>query len=222
MKAVIFDMDGVLVDSEPIYAYHQEAYLRELAIDLSQRSAPILYRGMTSKVMWSRLKEEYALEEEVEELVLSARSRYLEYLRTLPEIPIVPGARELIHALRSNGYSLAIGSSSSSVRIELFLRRLNLADEFDAIVSGNDVIHGKPDPEVFLLAAKKIGASPKDCVVIEDAKAGIEAANAAGMKSIGFTGLPDNKDDLSAADVMVTDFYMIAKYVKNGGLLIDL
>ncbi len=215
-------MDGVLVDSEPIYDQHQQEYLSELSIDLSLLSTPMLYRGMTSKVMWTRLKEKYELEEEIEELVLRARTRYLEYLYTLPEIPIVPGVRELIQALRANGYVLAVGSSSNPARIELFLRLLNLTDEFDAIVSGNDVMHGKPDPEVFLLAAKKLGVDPQYCVVIEDAHAGVQAANAAGMKSIGFSGLPDNQDDLSAADVVVSDFYKVAEFVKNGGLLIDL
>jgi beta-phosphoglucomutase len=96
---------------------------------------------------------------------------------------ILPGIDDLLHYLKLNKVPFSLGSASKNAR--LILETLDLIDLFDAIVDGNDVSTAKPDPEVFLIAAQKLGVQPEDCIVIEDAQAGIEAANKAGMTSIG-------------------------------------
>ena len=100
--------------------------------------------------------------------------------------------------------------------------KLGLKSEFEVIVSGDDVKVGKPAPDCYLLAAKKLGVKPKDCVVIEDATFGVRAAKAAGIKCLGFAGLPHNDEDLSEADVIIKDFHQLAHFVEAGGRLLDL
>ena len=128
----------------------------------------------------------------------------------------------MIQQLAANGYALAVASSANPKRVKLFLDRLGLAHYFEVVVHGDDVLKGKPDPEVFLTAASKIGAKPYNCVVIEDAKVGVKAAKAAKMFCIGFAGLPHNKEDLSEADVIVTDFDVLTKHIKMGRRFRDL
>jgi len=220
MKAVIFDMDGVIVDSEPMTHKHREEFLAELGADLSK--LPLLARpGLNSQSTWKLLRAEYKLEHEVDVLVQRERQHYLNFLETVEELPIIDGVKELLSALHERNYRVGLASSASPQRIDLIFERLNLAKEFEIIVSGDDVKNGKPEPDCYLLAAKKLGVEPKNCVVIEDARFGVRAAKAAGMKCFGFLGLPHNVEDLSEADIIVKDFHKLAEFVKNGNQLLD-
>jgi HAD superfamily hydrolase (TIGR01509 family) len=221
MEAVIFDMDGVIVDTEPLNDEHNKAHLKQLGADLGRK--PFMSRpGLNSRMTWEILKAEYELEYEVEYLIRSSRQSYMEFLRNLEEMPIVAGVTELIHQLHQNGYRVSLASSANPKRIELILQRLGLTNDFEVIVSGDDVKNGKPAPDCYLLAAKKLDVKPENCVVIEDATFGVRAAKSAGMKCLGFAGLPYSKEDLSEADTIVTDFHKLADFVKNGGQLLDL
>jgi beta-phosphoglucomutase len=111
---------------------------------------------------------------------------------------IFPGVRLLLQKLRAKG--IKIGLASSSKNAKTVIQLLNIHDEFDAVVDGTMVTHSKPDPEIFLLAAKKLGIAPKDCVVFEDAEAGVEAAIAAGMKCVGV----GSKDQLGKANTVIS------------------
>lgn len=221
MNAIIFDMDGVIVDSEPLNDSHTTQSLLDLGADLVSRPLQTR-RGMNSRETWELLKAEYELEHEVEYLVQRGRLRYMEFLDTLEEIPIVDGVRELLSALKSAKYRIGLASSANPKRIAFFLDKLGLTDMFEVTVAGDDVKKGKPAPDCYLLAAKKLGVKPQDCVVIEDATFGVRAAKAAGMKCLGFAGLPHNDQDLSEADVIITDFYKLANFVSDGGRLIEL
>ncbi len=221
MNAVIFDMDGVIVDTEPLTDAHHKRYLQELGADLEAKPFEP-QRGMNSRGTWEVFKEMYQLDHDIDFLIESGREKYVEHLKTLDEIPVVDGVVELIHQLHSAGYRIALASSSNPKRIDLFLNQLKLIDYFETTVSGDDVEHGKPAPDCYLLAAKRLGAQPQQCVVIEDALFGVRAAKAAGMKCLGFAGLPHNDQDLSEADVIIKDFHRIADFVKSGGRLLDL
>lgn len=218
-EAVIFDMDGVIVDSEPLFDQHVAAYYEEVGVDTT-KSMPS-FHGRGAKARWTALKETHNLSESVEDLIAGSREGYLKFLKKLPKLPIVPGVRELIEQLEVSGAKLAVASSASPERIEIFLSRLDLDKHFLVAVSGDEVTHSKPEPDLFLLAAEKLDIEPSDCSVIEDATSGVEAAKAGGMKCLGFAGLPHNHEDLSRADVIVTDFINLAEYVKQGGKLLQ-
>ena len=124
------------------------------------------------------------LEEDQKTTYLKEKNeQYLQYIAKMDHSEILPGIDDLLHYLKLNKIPFSLGSASKNAR--LILETLDLIDLFDAIVDGNDVSTAKPDPEVFLIAAKKLAYQPEDCIVIEDAQAGIEAANKAGMTSIG-------------------------------------
>lgn len=221
MEAVIFDMDGVIVDSEPLSDQHEAVLLPQLGIDINKLSPKRSFRGMNAKTLWTTLKDEYRLEDSLEDLIQRGRASYLSFLENMPEIPIVPGAQELIQTLSETNFRMALASSGNPKRVELFLKRLELAQFFEVVVHGDDVVHGKPNPEVFIIAADRLGVGPSDCVVIEDSTAGVGAAKAAGMLCLGFNGLAHNHEDLSAADATFSDFQELTEFVKQGHKLSD-
>jgi len=112
---------------------------------------------------------------------------------------------ELLSKLKGN-YKLAVASSSSHKLIDIIINRLNIRSFFDDFVSGADVVNSKPDPEIFLLTAKRLGVKPENCLVIEDSSHGVKAAKDAGMKCIGFYGSNTYLQDISAADKLIGDF----------------
>ncbi len=178
LRAVIFDWDGVVVDS----SVHHE---RSWEIIAARRGLPLpadhFKRGFGKKnnviipdLGWASAPDEIdALAHEKEEI----------YRTLVREHGIVPlaGVRNLLIALHSGGIPVAIGSSTERANLDLLLDLMDLRRFFQLIVSGEEVIHGKPDPSIFLLAAERLGQAPQDCLVIEDAHVGIEAARRAGM-----------------------------------------
>ncbi|MGI9531898.1 beta-phosphoglucomutase [Lutimonas sp.] len=184
-KAIIFDLDGVIVDTAK---YHYLAW-RELAIQLGfdfteaqneQLKGVSRVRSLEILLDLGNVSLE---EEEKTKLLIEKNNQYLEYIAEMDHSEILPGIDDLLHYLKLNKVPFSLGSASKNAR--LILETLELLDLFDAIVDGNDVSTAKPDPEVFLIAAQKLGVDPENCIVIEDAQAGIEAANKANMLSIG-------------------------------------
>jgi beta-phosphoglucomutase family hydrolase len=197
--AVIFDLDGVLIDSGA--AHHQS--WRLLAAELGQEVTagrfaasfgrqnrdiiPLLFGGGDDEARIRRLSER-------------KEALYRDLVRG--RIPALPGAVALVRDCRRSGLKLAIGSSAPVENIHLALEEMGIADCFDAVVHDADVTRGKPDPEVFLIAAERLGVPPGDCVVIEDAPSGVQAALAAGMKAVGLTTY-HAADRLAAANLVV-------------------
>jgi beta-phosphoglucomutase len=181
-RAVIFDMDGVLVDS---YEAHFDSW-RDLAAEHGRTFSPRDFArtfGRTSRdiiaSVWGGAPLSAAAIERLDQ-----RKETLFRVRLARQFPAMDGAPELLHALAAAGFRIAVGSSGPPENVDLVLDRLGARDLFDAVVNGHDVTHGKPDPEVFLLAAARLGVAPVRCVVVEDAPAGIEAATRAGMSSV--------------------------------------
>jgi beta-phosphoglucomutase len=190
IKACIFDLDGVIIDTAK---YHFLAWKRlagELGVNLTEIENEQL-KGVSRMRSLEIILELGGIQKSVEEMnALAAKKNewFVEYIRKIKPEEMYPGVRELIQGIRSKKVGVALASSSKNA--EMVIELLDLRKEFDAIVDGTMIVHSKPDPEIFLLAASKLGVPPSASLVFEDAEAGVEAACRAGMKSVGI-GSPD-------------------------------
>jgi beta-phosphoglucomutase len=183
--AVIFDMDGVLVDSYQAHFESWRVMARRYSLDLTEPEFRRTF-GRTSREIIRQLWGDRFDDKEIAEFDAGKEQAYREILeRNFPEMP---GSGELIGKLHAAGFKLAIGSSGPPENIALVQRKLTNGELITVTVTGKEVKHGKPDPEVFLIAASKLNMPPERCAVIEDAPVGIEAARRAGMIAIGLTG----------------------------------
>ncbi len=201
-QAVIFDLDGVLIDT---YRAHYESWrdaARRRGIELTEEGFAKTF-GRTSREIIRGIWHAPDLDEEaVQAFDDEKEERYREIVAR--QMPIMPGAVELIDALRSAGFRIAVGSSAPPENVDLALRALG-PGRFDAVVNGRDVTKGKPDPEVFLLAAQRVAVHPSRSVVVEDAAPGVEAARRAGMAAVAFvsTGRSETDFDSLRPDLVV-------------------
>ena len=200
MLGVIFDMDGVLVDS---YRAHFESWrrlgrLHGLEMTEGQFAATF---GRTSRDIIEHLWPGAATEDQAIEWDRYKEALYREMISA--DFPEMPGAGELIAALAEAGFAMAIGSSGPPENVAAVLAKLHGAGHIAATVTGLEVTRGKPDPEVFLKAAGKLGLPPSRCAVIEDAPAGLEAARRAGMTAIAITGTASREALAQRADRVV-------------------
>jgi beta-phosphoglucomutase len=185
IKACIFDLDGVIVDTAHYHFLAWKRLANELGIDLTEQDNEKL-KGVSrtrSLEIILELGGVTVSEHEKEKLANKKNSWFVDYVERMAPEEIFPGVRNLLHQLRSKGYKVALASSSKNAKTVINL--LQIQHEFDAVVDGTMITHSKPHPEIFLLAAEKLGISPADCLVFEDAEAGVEAALAAGMKCVG-------------------------------------
>ena len=181
LGAVVFDMDGVLADTEPIQEEALAAFLALRGVSLSFDDYADMI-GLDYRAFWAELIRRYDLHESAEEC---ARGYEPMLLPRLVDLPSAPGASELVSALAAVGVPLAVASSSFRPVVEATLRGIGLRDAFGAIVSGEEVREGKPAPEIYLLAAARLGVEPGRCVAIEDSPSGVRSALAAGMACLG-------------------------------------
>ena len=183
--AVIFDLDGVLATTDEFHYLAWKAIADREGIPFD-RKANDAFRGVSRmacvEILVRGAKRAYGVVEK-EELARYKNGCYQKLLNGLTPAAILPGVEDLLGRLKAAGIRIAVGSSSKNAR--LILEKTGLLDRFDAIADGNDIAMSKPDPEVFLVAARKLGISPAACAVVEDAEAGIDAALAAGMKAVG-------------------------------------
>jgi beta-phosphoglucomutase len=190
IQGVIFDLDGVLVDTAKYHYLAWRRLARELGFDFSEQDNERL-KGVSRMRSLEILLEtgKYTMTD-TEKAEAAARKNdwYVGCLRTLDESALLPGAREFLERLKTGGVKTALGSASKNA--PLILERLGIAGLFNAVIDGNAVSKAKPDPEVFLKAADALGLSPDLCVVFEDALAGVEAARAGGMRVIA-VGKPE-------------------------------
>ena len=192
---VIFDMDGVLVDS---YQAHLESWTRlysELDVVYSEAEFAADFGRTSRDILRRRFGEDFPLEK-IRALDERKEALFREVLQG--DFPTMDGAVQLIDSLVTDGFSIAVGSSGPPENIALCLEKLSCCEKFAAIVTGADVSCGKPDPQVFQMAASRMNVSPDSCAVVEDAIHGVEAANRAGMVSIGLTGTVDRTALVSA------------------------
>jgi HAD superfamily hydrolase (TIGR01509 family) len=176
--AVIFDMDGVLVDSEPIHVEAMRAVLGPLGVEYTDEENEAFF-GFTDPEVFAVLRERHALAPTVEDLT-ALRTDVLVCMMRERSAPMA-GVPDTLRALRAGGYRLALASGSAPPVIEATLAALGINRLFEVVVSGVEVGRGKPAPDVFLEAARRLGIAPSGCVVVEDSRNGLLAARAAGM-----------------------------------------
>jgi HAD superfamily hydrolase (TIGR01509 family) len=182
-RAVLWDLDGTLIDSMP---YHWEAWnavLRPLGYHFSVESFKPTIGLRNEEIVRDFLKLDRPLTE-IEQMVLAKEARYRSILRERG-LPLLPGGEHWLAVLRADGWRHAIVTSAPRLNVEATVFATHLDQLVETIVCAEDVIHGKPDPEPFLLAADRLGVPPARCIVVEDAPAGLAGARRAGMKSIG-------------------------------------
>lgn len=167
-KVVIFDMDGVVVDTEPTYREINAELYKELNVDITLEEQ-FSFVGNGSRIIWTKIKNKGNLTQSVEELMEMSKNRKYEYLSKL-DSRIIPirGIENLLSMLKNNGLIIAMASSSPRKNIEVILNRVKLINYFEYIVSGEDVERGKPNPDIFLKAAERFKAKTCDCTVVED------------------------------------------------------
>jgi len=212
MKGFIFDLDGVIVDTAKYHFLAWRNLANQLGFDFTEEQNEML-KGV------SRVKSLEILldigkidlpQAKKDKLLIKKNEEYLEYVNKMTADEILPGVKQLLNYLDENKVKYALGSASKNA--PLILEKVGLINRFAAIVDGNDVSKAKPDPEVFLIGAKKLNISPNNCVVVEDAIAGVQAANAAKMTSIGI----GEKNVLSEANYVFENMTQItSQFLEN-------
>jgi HAD superfamily hydrolase (TIGR01509 family) len=205
IQTVIFDMDGVIVDTEPVHHYAYNQQFKQLGITIS----PELYASFTgnsTKNIFERLKAHFDLQQEVAELVQTKRHLFNEAFDSKEDLYMLEGVEDLIKELYANGMQLVLASSSAHVTIQRIFNRFNLHQYFSHIVSGEDFPKSKPHPAIFLKAAELAQTPVSQCIVIEDSTNGIMAAKAAGIYCIGYDSFHSKMQDYSLADQVITNF----------------
>ena len=198
-------MDGVLINSEPLHFDFESKLFKSLGITVS-REQHETFVGTTAKTMWTIIKQTHNLPFTVSELILKGQSDFLVYLENKNSLEPIQGITELLIRIKDAGFILALASSSPHRLINYILGKCNIEKYFAFRVSGDDVNHGKPDPEIFLKTAELTGVKPKDCLVIEDSANGVHAAVKAGMKCIGYSNPGSGNQDLAAANLILDSF----------------
>jgi len=203
IKAVIFDMDGVIVESEPMHVEAEKQILLKHGVKITAEELRD-YTGTTAEFEFNDLIRKYKLNTTAETLFNEKEDILFRLLeeRTEP----TKGVIDLIRNLKQRGFKLGIATSGHRKLAHYYLSKLGIESFFDTVVCAEDITHSKPDPEIFLKAAQRLGVEPAECIVIEDARLGIEAARKAGMKAVGYRNPSSGNQDLSKADWVVSDF----------------
>ncbi len=199
LKAVIFDLDGVLVDTAKYHYLAWKKLAAELGVNLTEKENERL-KGVSRmdslKIILSLGGLTFS-EAEMNRLADRKNSWFVEYIDQMKPEEIFDGVFPLLNALREAGVSIALASSSKNAAA--VLKNLLLENTFDTVVDGTMIKESKPDPEIFLKAADNLGVAPNECIVVEDAEAGVEAARRAGMKAVGI----GHTEQLGEAELVV-------------------
>jgi beta-phosphoglucomutase len=199
--AVIFDMDGVLVDS---YAAHWQSWqfmADELGKGLTEAQFVSTFGRTSREIIAEHWGADFLSPEEIADFDRRKEALYRQIV--VHNFPVMDGAIELITDLHAAGFRLAVGSSGPPENVALAVERLEAAQFFDVLVTGKDVNRGKPDPQVFLVAAERLGVPPANCAVVEDAPVGIVAANSAKMVSVALVSTGHTPESVSHARLVV-------------------
>jgi len=211
IKGILFDLDGVLVDSMPFHLKAWQWVFVEKGIDVDIRTLA-LNEGRRSAEMAQTISENAGItfnEIEIQDIVAKKRA----YYRQIADIKFSPNALETIQQIRQRNKICAIVTSCNRKSLQTAIPKHKM-DFFDYIITGEDIARGKPEPDPFLAARDKLGLSSQECVVVENAPLGIQAAKAAGMRCIAITSTL-NKEDLIGADFIVDDISNIIPIIDS-------
>jgi len=219
IKAVIFDMDGVLVDSEPFHVKIEKLMFEKVGLDISDEEHAS-YMGIATDVMWQKIIEIRNLSLNVEEMTQLTNSGGLPFFEKLDKIEPMPGLVRLLDQLKEKNIPVAVASSSDSETINIIMKKSGLRKYFLYTISSELAGKSKPAPDVFLYTAKLLNVYPENCLVIEDSKNGIKAAKTAGMVCVAYSGAVSDNQDQTEADVIFDDYTKLADYLFNSGNLV--
>ena len=198
---IIFDMDGVLLDSEPMHQeiIYETFQLKGIPFDKAYIQT---LTGMSAFPMWEKVKRDAQRTESVEELMQFHRDYFF---KRLPEmkVPLVPHVKEVLEKFKNEGKHLSLASSSARKLIDIFTQQTNIAHYFEVMMSGDDVQYSKPNPEIFLKVTQWYDLPATQFTVIEDSTNGVKAAKSAGMQCVGFQNPLSGGQDLSQADSVI-------------------
>jgi beta-phosphoglucomutase len=202
IKACLFDLDGVIVDTARFHYLAWRQLANDLGFDLSEHENEQLkgISRMESLEIILTLGGVKISEEEKLERAAEKNVRYLELCKQMTPDDTLPGVRAFLEELKAASIGIGLGSASKNAKV--ILERIDMLSYFETIVDGNRVTKGKPDPQVFQMGADDLGVSPADCVVFEDAVAGVQSAKAAGMFAVGI----GEESVLTEADIVVPGF----------------
>ena len=205
LKAVLFDMDGVIVDTEPL---HRKAYFKmfdNLGIEVSEELYTS-FTGSSTKKVCTTLVEKFNLEESHEDLAAIKRNYFKHYFDTDPDFDLILGVKDLIAHYHENGIKLVLASSAHMNTINWVFEKFDLEKYFVGKISGADLQESKPHPEIFILASEIAGEPKKHCMVIEDSTNGILAAHRANIFCAAYKSLHTHNQDYSLANIIVSDY----------------
>ena len=205
IQTVIFDMDGVIVDTEPVHRYAYFKQFEELNIAVTEEMYTS-FTGFSTRNTFQTLKEAFQLNHNVEDLIQRKRNIFNDAFDSKEDLELLEGVGKLIKDLHENGMQLILASSASKVTIERVFTRFGLHQYFTHVVSGEDFPKSKPHPAIFEHAAS-LSVTPKgNCIVIEDSTNGIKASKAAGIFCVGYNSIHSKDQDLSEADFVINHF----------------
>ncbi len=206
IKALIFDLDGLLIDSEPIQSKSYEIVLEEYGkTPLLKKSGIVHTVGKNGEANWEILMREYSFTEKMEILRKKKRASYHQMLF---QVNLMPGVKKLVHHLRNTNYKIGLATSSSLDTVSMILDKFSF-DIFDSITAGNECERAKPYPDIYLKIAEKLGVKPEESVAFEDSEAGVEAAKRAGMKVCAIPSQYTKHQDFSKADKILRNLSQV-------------
>lgn len=205
-RAVIWDMDGVIADTGGLHFRAWQAVFAERGIDFTEDDFRRTFGQRNDNIIRSVMGENVP-DEEMQAISEEKEEKFRAEARQ--HVAAFPGVISLMQSLREKGFRMAVASSAPLANLELLMEKLNTGKYMDAVVSAEDVARGKPDPQIFLLAAERLGVPPQDCVVIEDAVAGVAAAKRAGTRCIAVTNTHP-REHLKEADLVVESLEQVS------------
>ena len=204
-KAVIFDMDGVIIDSEPFYQEVQTDLFQKIGITVLPEEYNT-FIGVGMREMWNMIKSSRSLTQPIEELIELNNNVLLDYFERSSNLIPTPYFTDFLASILAAEMQTAVASSTTKPIIEVIIKKLNLYDFFNIIVSGDEVKNGKPAPDIFLETTARLNVKPLECVVVEDSYNGVKAAKSAGMYCLGYHNPNSGSQDISAADKIINSF----------------
>lgn len=199
IKAVIFDADGLMINSEPAWLKTHDDFLKKYNIVMDEEALGKLH-GIGLKQLIVRLRDDFHLEKSVEDLLSEYREVFYKNFSASEEMKIMEGVEEVAQTFFERGFQLAVATGGHTKKsMEEMLMTFNLLKYFEVIVSGDEVEKGKPNPDIFLLTAEKLGRLPSECLVLEDSVNGVVAAKAAGMRVVGVNKVSKYYHDMKEA-----------------------
>jgi beta-phosphoglucomutase len=214
VKALIFDMDGVLVNTEPHHVFLEKKLFARLNLNITEEEHS-KYMGKATDVMWMEIIRKHNLHYKVHELAERNKKEIISYFSELKEIELMPGIINILEKLYQKRIPMAVASSSDAETIEIILSRTGLSKYFLYRVYSGLVKKSKPAPDIYLYTADLLSVKPEECLAIEDSENGIKAAKTAGMFCVAYTGKSSGSQDQSLADECIDDFSQLEAVLQK-------